>query len=196
MKSISLKDDIVITKENILGIGKAIALKAVKGSMRYANCNMDYLYKNMINELYRRNDNDIYTDAYDVVQETVCFLCNYLGRKLGDMCGEMTIRLVCFKTIYAYIRKQIKVVNNEMDDELLPYVPAKETPDKNPNGFTKAKIIVKTVTQTPLERQILSYYYSGVVPKNIAEFLGVGIDVVYKRRRKFKDRWLSYVNCC
>lgn len=29
-------------------------------------------------------------------------------------------------------------------------------------------------------------HYSSIQPKNIAEFLGIGIDVVYKRRRKFK----------
>lgn len=194
MKKISLKDDTVITKENILGLGKAIALKAVKGSLRYAYGNIDYLYQNIINDLYRRNEGDIYSDAYDVVQETVCFLCNYIGHKLGELCGEMTIRLACFKAIYAFIRKQIKVNSNEMDDELLPYLPAKETPDKEPTNFTKAKIIVQTVAQNPLEKQILSYYYSGVEPKNIAEFLDIGIDAVYKRHRKFKDRWLSYVN--
>ena len=194
MKTISLKDDTVITKENILGLGKAIALKAVKGSLRYAYGNIDYLYQNIINDLYRRNDGDIYSDAYDVVQETVCFLCNYFGHRLGEMCGEMTIRLACFKAIYAFIRKQIKVNSNEMDDELFPYLPAKETPDQEPTDYAKAKIIVQTVAQNALEKQILSYYYSGVQPKNIAEFLGIGIDAVYKRHRKFRDRWLSYVN--
>lgn len=193
MNKVQLTDDIVITEENILGLGKAIALKALKGSLRYAYGSLDYLYQNMINELYRRNEGDIYSDAYDIVQETVCFLCNFIGQRLGEQCGKITIRLACFKTIYAFIRKQIKVNNNEMNDELLPYVPAKETPDKEPTDYTRAKIIVNTVVQTPLEMQILSYYYSGVQPKNIAEFLGVGIDAVYKRHRKFKNRWLNFI---
>lgn len=147
----------------------------------------------MINELYRRNEGDIYSDAYDIVQEKVCFLCNYLGCKLGDTCGAMTIRLACFKAIYAFIRKQIKVNNNEIDDEILPYIPARETTDKEPIDYAKAKIIITIVAQTPLKKQILSYYYSGVQPKNIAEFLGIGIDAVYKRHRKFKDRWLNFI---
>ena len=97
MKTISLKDDTVITEDNIQNLGEAIALKALKGSLRYAYGHLDYLYQEMINELYRRNTTDNYSDAYDIVQETVFFLCNYLGHKLGELCGEMTIRLTCFK---------------------------------------------------------------------------------------------------
>lgn len=105
----------------------------------------------------------------------------------------MTIRFACFKTIYAFIRKQIKVNNNEVDDEVLPYIPTPETMDKEPTDYSKAKEIVITVTSTQLERQILSYFYYGATVNNIAEFLGISTDKVYKRRRKFKDR-LSNLN--
>lgn len=43
-----------------------------------------------------------------------------------------------------------------------------------------------------LESQILEYYYNGVEVKLIAEFLGVSTAIVYKRRRKFKDKYLAY----
>ncbi len=188
-----LTDEVVITEKNIHELGKAISLKAVKGSLRYAYGNLDYLHKDIINDLYHHSTTDIYSDGFDIVQETVCFLCNFIGHKLGEIIGEMTIRLTCFKTIYAYIRKQIKVNNNEIDDELLLYIPASETADKEPTDYSKAKEIIKTVTTTQLERQILSYLYSGIEVKNIAEFLGISTDIVYKRRRKFRQKWLSYI---
>ena len=193
MKTAHLTDNTVITNENILELGKAIALKAVKGSLQYAYGNLDYLHKDIIFDLYHHNTTDIYSDGFDIVQETVCFLCNFLGYRLGDKCGEMTIRLT-FKVIYAYIRKQIKVNNNEVNDDILPYIPTANLTDKEPTDYSKARQIIKTVTATQLEKQILSYFYSGVEVKNIAEFLGISTDIVYKRRRKFRQKWLSYIN--
>ncbi len=192
MKTIHLTNNTVITQENILDLGKAIALKAVKGSLRYAYGNIDYLHKNIINDLYHHNTMDNYSDSFDIVQETVCFLCNFIGYKLGDLYNGMTIRFACFRTIYAFIRKQIKVNNNEVDDEVLPYIPTPETVDKEPINYSKAKEIVRTVTSNSLERQILSYLYSGATVNNTAEFLNISTDIVYKRRRKFKDRLSAY----
>ena len=193
MKTIHLTDNTVITQENILDLGKAIALKAVKGSLRYAYGNIDYLHKDIINDLYHHSIMDNYSDGFDIVQETVCFLCNFIGYKLGNSYNGMTIRFACFKTIYAFIRKQIKVNNNEVDDEVLPYIPTPENMDE-PIDYSKAKEIVRTVTSTQLERQILSYFYYGVTVNNIAEFLDISTDKIYKRRRKFKDRLASYVD--
>ena len=192
MKTVHLTDNTVITQENILDLGKAIALKAVKGSLRYAYGNLDYLHKDIIYDLYHHNTMDNYSDGFDIVQETVCFLCHFIGRKLGEMCCDMTIRLACFKAMYAYIRKQIKVNNNEVDDEILPYIPTPETMDKEPKDYSKAKEIIKTVTSNSLEKQILSYLYSGATVNNTAEFLNISTDKVYKRRRKFKDRLSAY----
>ena len=191
MKTVHLTDNTVITQENILDLGKAIALKAVKGSLRYAYCNLDYLHKDIINDLYHHNPMDNYSDGFDIVQETVCFLCHFIGHKLGEMCCDMTIRLACFKKMYAYIRKQIKINSNEIDDEVLPYIPTPETIDE-PTDYSKAKEIVRAVTSTQLERQILSYFYYGVTVNNIAEFLDISTDKIYKRRRKFKDRLSAY----
>ena len=192
MKRIHLTDNTVITQENILDLGKAIAIKAVNGSQRYAYGNLDYLHKDIINDLYHHNTMDNYSDGFDIVQETVCFLCNFIGCKLGDCYNGITIRFACFKTIYAFIRKQIKVNNNEVDDDVLPYIPTPETVDKAPTKYSKAKKIVKAVNTNTLERQILSYFYYGVTVNNIAEFLGISTDKIYKRRRKFKDRLSTY----
>ena len=71
--------------------------------------------------------------------------------------------------------------------EILDSIPAEEQQD-----YTKVNAIIKKLVTNKLESQILEYYYNGVEPKLIAEFLGVSADIVYKRRRKFKDRYLMY----
>lgn len=63
-----LTDNTVITQENILDLGKAIALKAVKGSLRYAYGTLDYLHKDIVNDLYHHNTMDNYSDGFDIVQ--------------------------------------------------------------------------------------------------------------------------------
>ena len=55
--------------------------------------------------------------------------------------------------------------------------------------YSKVKEALSKIIQTQLEYQIFQYYYNGVEPKLIAEFLEISIDKVYKRRRKFKDRY-------
>ena len=74
----------------------------------------------------------------------------------------------------------------------MQYIPTPETMDKEPTDYSKAKEIVRTVTSNSLERQILSYLYSGATVNNTAEFLNISTDIVYKRRRKFKDKLSTY----
>ena len=74
MKTIHLTDNTVITHENILNLGKAIALKAVKGSLRYAYGNLDYLHKDIINDLYHHNTMDNLRRQQKPLKVT--FFCN------------------------------------------------------------------------------------------------------------------------
>ena len=91
-----------------------------------------------------------------------------------------------------HLRKELKFHNNIVDEnecfELIDDRPIiQEKPD-----YTKVKEILSKIIQSKLEYQIFEYYYNGVEPKLIAEFLGISVDKVYKRRRKFKDRYAMY----
>lgn len=55
--------------------------------------------------------------------------------------------------------------------------------------YSKVKEVLSKIIKNRLEYQIFEYYYNGVAPKLIAEFLGISVDKVYKRRRKFKERY-------
>ena len=75
---------------------------------------------------------------------------------------------------------------------MLEFIPVENTFEEEKPDYTKVNKIVKHLVTNKLESQILEYYYNGVEVKLIAEFLGVSTDIVYKRRRKFKDRYLAY----
>ena len=199
-----LEDNVVISLGNIEKISRVIALASLSNFEKYAYTNskrIEVLHKQLQKDIYLHGELDTYSDAYDLVQEASLFLLNFVGRKLGDtytfikstakVPQTISIRMECFKTLFAYLRKEIKNGNSE-NEELLEFLPAKDCFEEEKPNYTKVNTIIKKIVTNKLESQILEYYYNGVEVKLIAEFLGVSTDIVYKRRRKFKDRYLAY----
>ena len=65
---------------------------------------------------------------------------------------------------------------NSENEDLLEFIPAKETFEEEKPDYTKVNEIIKKIVTNKLESQILEYYYNGVEVKLIAEFLGVSTD--------------------
>ncbi len=200
-----LEDNVVISLDNIEKISKVIALSSLSNFEKYAYSNskrIETLHKQLQKDICHRSELDPYSDAYDLVQEASLFLVKFVGQRLGDTCTfikstakvpqTISIRMACFKTLFAYLRKEMKNGNSE-NEELLEYIPAKDCFEEEKTNYTKVNKIIKRLVTNKLESQILEYYYNGVEVKLIAEFLGVSTDIVYKRKRKFKDRYLA---CC
>ena len=198
-----LNDEVVISLDNIEKLSKILAISSLRDFERYAYSNakrIEILRKQLQKDIRYHNELDNYSDAYDIVQEASLFLLKFLNKRLGDNCifvkptakkpETISIRMACFKTLFAYLRKEMKNGNSE-DMEILDFIPAEE-PNEQQQDYSKVNAIIKKLVTNKLESQILEYYYNGVKPKFIAEFLGVSSDIVYKRRRKFKDRYLMY----
>lgn len=198
-----LEDNVVISLDNIEKISKVIALASLSNFEKYAYSNskrIDTLHKQLQKDICHHSELDNYSDAYDLVQEASLFLLKFVGQRLGNTCTfikptakapqTISIRMACFKTLFAYLRKEMKNGNSE-DMQILNFIPAEEQNEEQ-QDYTKANAIIKKLVTNKLESQILEYYYNGVEVKLIAEFLGVSTDIVYKRRRKFKDRYLAY----
>ena len=199
-----LDNETVITIDNITTMSNAFAIQALKTIRKYAYSStefIDRLYKSLMKDIHYHKLFDNYSSAYDLVQEASCHLSKYLGRKLGEICqisktriGKLdSIRTACFKSIYAYIRKEMKHTSDLDNEEVLEFVLSNEQLDKEPIDYSKVKLIIKNIVHTKLEAQIFTYYYDSVPPKLIAEFLHISTDKVYKRRRKFKDRYKLFL---
>ena len=94
-----------------------------------------------------------------------------------------------FRVIQTYLRKELKYFTNTTDDEEYPEIEDEKPIIKENEDYTKVKEITNKIVQTELEKQILYYFYNGVTPKLVAEFLQISTDKVYKRRRKFRARY-------
>lgn len=195
-----LDDNTVITLGNIEKLSQCFALSALKSIKKYAYSaapKIEKLQSLLKQDIYHHNSVNTYSDAYDLVQEASLFLCKFIGHKLGELCkssksksGKIdNLKNACVRVLQVYLRKELKFYNNITDEnecfEVIDERPIiKEKPD-----YTKVKEVISKIIQNRIEYQIFEYYYNGVAPKLIAEFLGISVDKVYKRRRKFKDRY-------
>ena len=100
------------------------------------------------------------------------------------------LKNACLRVLQVYLRKELKFHNNIVDEnECFEVIDERPIIQDKPD-YTKVKEVLSKIIQNRLEYQIFEYYYNGVKPKLIAEFLGISVDKVYKRRKKFKDRYV------
>lgn len=196
-----LDDNTVITLGNIEKLSQCFALSALKSIKKYAYSATPKVER--LQSLLRQNicyykKLDTYSDAYDLVQEASLFLCKFIGHKLGELCinsksksGKVdNLKNACLRVLQVYLRKELKFHNNIVDEnECFEVIDERPIIQDKPD-YTKVKEVLSKIIQNRLEYQIFEYYYNGVEPKLIAEFLGISVDKVYKRRKKFKDRYV------
>ena len=85
-KSIMNKSE-VINPDNIRSIGEWAALQVVKSNhSREPGCPfLKKAYSGLISDVHNLSvAGYTLTDAYDIAQEAIMFLCGYIGRKLND----------------------------------------------------------------------------------------------------------------
>ena len=195
-----LDDNTVITLGNIEKLSQCFAQSALKSIKKYdysATPKVERLQSLLRQDICYHNQLNTYSDAYDLVQEASLFLCKFIGHKLGELCknsksksGKIdNLKNACLRVLQVYLRKELKFSNNTVDDkECLELAVDKPIIEEKPD-FSKVKEVLSKIIQNRLEFQIFEYYYNEVEPKLIAEFLGISVDKVYKRRRKFKERY-------
>lgn len=198
-----LGDNTVITLRNIEKLSQCFAQFALKSIKKYAYSatpKVERLQSLLRQDIYYHKKIDTYSDAYDLVQEASLFLCKFIGHKLGELCkssksksGKIdNLKNACLRVLQVYLRKELKFSNNTVDEEECLELTSDKPIIEDKTDYTKVKEIISKIIQSKLEYQIFEYYYNGVEPKLIAEFLNISVDKVYKRRRKFKDRYAMY----
>ena len=203
MKKGILDDNTVITLGNIEKLSQCFALSALKGIKKYAYSaipKVERLQSQLRKDICYHKKLDTYSEAYDLVQEASLFLCKFIGHKLGELyknskskSGKIdNLKNACLRVLQVYLKKELKFSNNTVDEEeclelALDMSIIEEKPD-----FSKVKEVLSKIIQNKLEYQIFEYYYNGVEPKLIAEFLNISVNRVYRQRRRFKDRYAMY----
>ena len=182
-----------------MALGEVIAIRAVKLKKAFEGRNLERLQRGMYYDIYHnRSINSTYSDGYDIVQEAVCFLCNYIGRTLGDIIqkskhgkGFDCVRLACYKHIYAYLRKQI-VVHKELENEILDIVKVDSECIKETEDYKRVDYIIKKLSLSKNEKQVLIYSMNKMTYDNIAECVNINRRTVARIKQRVKAK---YVTC-
>ena len=115
MKEVSksiLYNDMVISAENVQKMGEVTALTCIKTVIALSGKDLHYLYKGLLRDMNRlKDDCSPFSNAYDIAQEAMLFLCQHIGEKLDDdyttKYGKVvTIKSDCYRCADNYLQKQ------------------------------------------------------------------------------------------
>ena len=99
-----------ISAENVKLMGEMIALQALRTVKKFDMNIADKLYIGLIKDLHHMGEIDyIVSDGYDCAQTAMCFLYQFVGRKVSEIYGkdrkgkELTIKLACYREVDRFI---------------------------------------------------------------------------------------------
>ena len=107
-----LDNDMVISAESVQKMDEVIALTCIKTVIVRSRKDLHYLYKGLLRDINRsKDDYSPFSNAYDIVQETMLFLCQHIGEKLGDNYitkyrKVVTVKSACYRCTDNYLQKQ------------------------------------------------------------------------------------------
>ena len=106
-----ISEDVVITVDNIKEVGEKIALWGLKVKNNLNDRRLDNLFYGLIKDVHEPlGVKEIYSDGYDIAQEVILFLCNHIGKRLGDLeldyKGKLTsIKTLAMRVVFTYLDK-------------------------------------------------------------------------------------------
>ena len=198
---VDMSDNSVITTENVIHIGEIIALCALKTRIKKTGINFDGLYQGLIHDIYRKSDSiEPFTDGYDIANTAIVFLCQHIGKRLGDTIPDRygkpaTVRQCCYRYVDTYLYYQYVMPIESwvsLDDEFVkePSVDFKiYTASEDEYTVVDDKISAMKLKKN--ENNVLSCYMAGLGHIETAKTLNLDRTTVWRCRQKFKGKYIS-----
>ena len=189
-----------ISAENVRLMGEMIALQALRTHKKFDMKVADKLYIGLIKDLHHMGEIDyIVSDGYDVAQTAFCFLYQFIGRTVHEICGkdrkgkEISIKLACYREIDGELmrlrRKAEKTDYIDFTDyKALPMDPV-NCFEKEQTDYTKYDELVGVLQLSALELAILNCYMNGMVQSEVCAELGIGRGRINSRKASIRHRY-------
>ena len=184
-----LDDDVVIAADNIKKIGELIALLTIRTVMCRSGKDLYRLYDGLIKDCNKSRDSlNEYSDGYDMAQTAMLFLCEHIGKRVGDSYtttrgNVISIKQACFRFTDRYLDKQFTrhlthttVINDSVALSRISFID-----DESNNDYTAVDALIEAINLTPAEYETLSSYMSGMSNIEIAESLNVNRTTIWRR---------------
>ena len=165
-----LDNDMVISAENVQKMGEVIALTCIKTVIVRSGKDLHYLYKWLLRDINRsKDDYSPFSNAYDIAQEAMLFLCQHIGEKLGDNCitkygKTTTIRSACYRCADNYLQKQYTrhIISTVSLDERITSESETTLDEDQKNDYTAVDGLISKMKLTAAEYETLCAYMAGL----------------------------------
>lgn len=197
-----LDNDMVISAENVQRMGEVIALTCIKTVIVRSGKDLHYLYKGLLRDMNRsEEDYSPFSNAYDIAQEAMLFLCQHMGKKLGDnyttKYGKVvTIKSACYRCADNYLQKQYTrhIANTISLDERITSEPAKTLDDEQKNDYTVVDGLISKMKLTAAEYETLCAYMAGLTYLEVTRLLNVNRTTIWRRRMSLQKKYALVAN--
>ena len=189
-----------ISFENVQLMGEMITLKTLRTRYAYARHTLEWLYVGLVKDLNRSNNPaHIFSDAYDLVQTAICFLCEFIGRNLGDVYmvkngQEITIKRAVYMLVGRHIDRIRRNINRSRDIDDYAEALSVEIEVYQEKDYTEVDNKIKLLSLKPRDRVVLDCYMAGMTCFEIAEFLDIDRTTVWRRRQRAQVKYKALFN--
>ena len=192
----------VISAENVQKMGEVIALTCIKTVMFRSGKDLHYLYKGLLHDMNRSQDDySPFSNAYDIAQEAMLFLCQHIGEKLGDnyttkYVKVVTIKSACYRCADNYLQKQYtRHLSNTISlDERITAKPETILDDEHKNDYTVVDGLISKMKLTTAEYETLCAYMAGLTYLEVTRFLNVNRTTIWRRRMSLQRKYALATN--
>lgn len=192
-----LDNNTIISAENVQKMGEVIALTCIKTVIVRAGKELNHLYVRLIDDInYSKNSTRPFSDAYDIAQEAMLFLCEHIGEKLGDdyttKYGKtITIKSACFRHTDRYLDKQYTahITHTISLDERITAEPETILDDEQKNDYTVVDGLIAKMKLTAAEYETLCAYMAGLTYLEVTRLLNVNRTTIWRRKMSLQRKY-------
>ena len=184
-----------ISFENVQLMGELITLKTLRGRYAYARHSLEWLYVGLVKDLNRSNNPaHTFSDAYDLVQTAICFLCEFIGKSLNDVYmikngQEITIKRAVYMLVGHHIDRIRRNINRSRDIDDYAEKLSVDNEYYKEKDFTEVDNKIELLNLKPRDRTVLDCYMAGMTCHEIAEFLDIDRTTVWRRRQRAQVKY-------
>ena len=184
-----------ISFDNVQQMGELITLKCLRGYSAYSRRNFEKLYTGYVRDLNRRNNPEhIFSDAYDIAQNAICFLCEFIGKELTDIYtvknGKViTIKHAVYNLVSRHIDRMRRYNRRACDIDYFAESLSVEIDHYEEKDYTEVDNKIERLGLKPRDRVVLDCYFAGMTCVEIAEFLDIDRVTVWRRRQRAQVKY-------
>ena len=148
-----------------------------------------------------KEDLSPFSNAYDIAQEAMLFLCQHIGEKLGDdyttKYGKVvTIKSACYRCADSYLQKQYtRYLSNTISlDERITAESETTLDEEQKTDYTVVDGLISKMKLTAAEYETLCAYMAGLTYLEVTRLLNVNRTTIWRRRMSLQRKYTFATN--